>query len=135
MPNDYSDINMVETELIKNDYTTFKKNEENLHLSIDSNRFFEILENEFDISYSIISRYIDGGVFNFNEQHKFNIVLRRLKYEYNITILDSILYLEDCMDLQYILKFIDDETEWILRDELGKKYKIKIKSNIFDIFY
>jgi len=127
---------MIETELIKHDCEEFKKNEDNLHLDIDNHNFYRILEEEYGYNYKTISRYIEGGVFSLNEQHEFNIVLRKLKREHNIDITDSILFLEDTILMNYILKFIDDETEWVLKDELAKKYNIDKKNNkIFEFLY
>jgi hypothetical protein len=52
---------------------------------------------------------------------------------YNIDIMDSILYLEDTITLSNILKFIDDETEWMLKEELSAKYCIDVDvKTIFD---
>jgi len=129
------DNNMIETELIKRDYVTFEKNEDILHSEIDSDRFFQILKDDYGFEYEDISRFIEGGVYSFNEQHDFNIILRKLKRDNNISIRESILYLEDCMLLNHILKFIDDETEWILKDELSSKYGIKQNNKLFEILY
>jgi len=127
---------MIETELIKNDCKEFEKNENDLHLEIDSSRFYEILKDDYGYEYKTISRFIEGAVFSLNEQHEFNIVLRRMKIEHKIDITDSILFLEDSILLTNILKFIDDETEWVLKDELAKKYNIdKKNNNIFEFLY
>ena len=119
--------------LIKKEYDEFQKTEETWNNEIDSRAFFDILEkNGFD--YKRISRLIDGGVYTFAEQHEFNIVLRRIKRNSKIKLIDSVLFLEDTIALQKILRFIDGETEWDLRDELAEKYNIsKNISNIFDI--
>lgn len=127
---------MIETELIKNDCKEFERNEDALHLELDSGRFYHILERDYGYDYKTISRYIEGGVYSVNEQHEFNIVLRRLKREHNIDITDSILFLEDTILMTHILKFIDDETEWTLKDELASRYKISKKSNkLFELLY
>ena len=133
--NNNIDANTVETELIKNEYNSFKKNEENIHNELDSDRFFDILKNQYGFEYKDISRFIEGGVYTYNEQHDFNIVLRKLKKNNGIKIYESILFLEDCMLLPHILKFIDDETEWLLKLELAKQFKIETKNKIFDILY
>ena len=127
---------MIETELIKNDCKEFERNEDALHLELDSGRFYQILERDYGYDYKTISRYIEGGVYSVNEQHEFNIVLRRLKREHNIDITDSILFLEDTILMSHILKFIDDETEWALKDELANRYNISKKSNkLFELLY
>ena len=115
---------VIETELIKNEYEEFKRTEDTLHQELDSARFFDIMETDFGYDYKTISRFIQGCSYTINEQHNFNIALRQLKKNYNIDISDSILFMEDTISLSNILKFIDDETEWILKDEMAKKYQI-----------
>jgi hypothetical protein len=127
---------LIETELIKNECEEFKRTEDTLHRELDSSRFFHIMETEFEFDYKTISRFIQGGVYTINEQHNFNIALRQLKRLYNIDISDSILFMEDTIYLSNILKFIDDETEWILTDELAKKFKIEDDiHNLYEICY
>jgi hypothetical protein len=128
-----TDTIMIETEIIKNECREFQRTEEDLHLELDSSRFFFILEKDFNYSYKTISRLIQGSCYTPNEQHEFNITLRRLKMLYNIDIMDSILYLEDTIMLSNILKFIDDETEWMLKEELSAKFCIDVDvKTIFD---
>lgn len=119
--------------LIKKEYENFKKTEEGWNREIDEHFFFDVLEkNGYD--YTRISRIIDGGVFTFAEQHEFNIILRHIKRHDGIKLMDSVLYLEDTITLPKILRFIDGETEWELKDELADKYGIdKDISNIYDI--
>ena len=127
---------VVEAELIKNEYNEFKKTEENLHNELDSLRFFDIMDTVYGYNYKIISRFIQGWVHSFNERHDFNIALRKIKRQYNIDIMDSILFMEETIMLNKIIKFIDDETEWVLKDELAEKYNLNKKiNNIFDIIY
>jgi len=132
---DETEVFMIETEIIKHDYDTFKKNEDLLYSELDSNRFFEILENVYGYDYKTISKFIDGCSYNFNERHEFNIALRSLRKTYNISMVEAILYLEDSITMSNILKFIDDETEWVLKDELSNKYGIKENNKLFDILY
>ena len=102
---------------------------------LDSDRFFRLLKEEYGFDYKSISKFIEGGVYSFNEQHEFNIILRKMKRDKNISISESILFLEDGMLLNHILKFIDDETEWILKDELASRYGIEQNNKLFDILY
>jgi len=116
---------MIETELIKNEYDEFKRNEDNIHRELDGDRFYQILEDVYGYTYETISKYIEGGVYTFNEQHEFNIVLRKMKRQHNIGISDSILFMEDTISLNHIMKFIDDETERTLKCEMSDKYSIE----------
>lgn len=120
---------MVENEIIKNECRAFEQIENDLHHELDSDRFFSILEKEYGYDFKTISRYIQGGVYSFNEQHEFNIVLRRMKREHGIKISESVLFLEETILMNQILRFIDDETEWILRDEMEENYNISKKKN------
>jgi len=45
---------------------------------------------------------------------------------------ESILFLEDTIMLGNILKFVDDETEWMLKEELSERYGID--ANVKTIF-
>lgn len=132
---DMSDY-MIETELIKNEYDEFKRNEDSLHRELDSDRFYAILESNYGYDYKTVSRLIEGGNYAINEQHEFNITLRRMKREHDIDISDSILFLEETILMNHILKFIDEETEWVLKDELSSKYNIDVSPNkLFEILY
>lgn len=125
---------MIENEIVKNECREFEKIEDNLHKELDSDRFFHLLEHEYGYDFKTISKYIEGGIYSFNEQHDFNIVLRKLKREHGISIAESIIFLEETIMMNQILRFIDDETEWILRDEMEENYSIsKKKNNIFSI--
>jgi len=124
---------MIENEIRKNEIHNFEINENNLNNEIDSHKFFSILETQYGYSYTTISKYIDGCVYTFHEQQQFNITIRNMKDDYGVLISDTILFLEETMTLQAILKFIDDETKACLKNELSEKYFIKIEKNkLFD---
>lgn len=110
--------------LIKNDFNEFRKIEDELFKTIDSSNFYDTMRSEFGYSYEDISRYIHAGIFTQYEQQKFNIALRTLKKLYGIYISDAIIYMEETMNLSNILKFMDDETVWVLKSELSKKFNI-----------
>ena len=121
--------------ILKREYNEFKKIEDDMATELDTNRFFQIIEENFGYSYERISKLIQGGSYNFHEQHELNIVIRKLKTEYGIDIEDTILFLEEeNITLSRIMKFIDDETEWELKEEMAHKYNINKKiSNINEI--
>ncbi len=127
---------MVETELIKNDCEEFKKNESKLHLDLDSDKFFQIMKRDYGYEYNTISRFLEGGKYTPNEQQEFNIILRRMKRDHKIDIADSIMFLEDSILLSHILKFIDGETEWVLKEELMSRCNIgKSTNKLFEFLY
>jgi len=129
------DSDFIEVELFKNDFNEFRKTEDSLYNQMDSDRFFALCT-KYGYTYNKISRLIDGRNFTIREQQEFNIVLRKLKRVYNIQISESIVFLEEQISLNNILKFIDDETNWVLKEELAEKYFLKDDKNIiFDILY
>ena len=114
----------------------FFRNERQLNKELDSNTFFNIIDDMYGIDYKKISRLIDGEVFTFNERHSFNVALRKIKKNYGIDLGDMILYLEETINLNKILKFLDEETHWVLKQELAYKNNIDINNkNIYDIIY
>ena len=121
--------------LLRREYDEYKKIENDMAKNIDNDRFFVILEKSFGYNYEYMSRIIQGGVYSFHEQHDLNIAIRKLKSDFGIPISDTILFLEEeNIMLTRIMKFIDDETEWELAEELATKYNINKKSsNINDI--
>jgi len=121
--------------ILKREYDDFKKIENEMARELDTNTFFELLDDVFGYSYEDLSKYIQGGIYTFNEQQDINIIFRMLKSDYNIPIYDTILFLEEeNIMMSRIIKFIDTETEAILQEELSKKYNIAVtKSNINDI--
>jgi len=121
--------------ILKREYDDFKKIENEMARELDTNTFFELLDDVFGYSYEDLSKYIQGGIYTFNEQQDVNIIFRMLKSDYNIPIYDAILFLEEeNIMMSRIIKFIDTETEAILQEELSKKYNISVtKSNINDI--
>ena len=122
------DIIHIETMVIKHDHELFKENENILSYDIDRRRFYNILDDVFGYTYQDISRMIDGGVYTPTERQQFNIAIRELKQYYNIDIKDTIIYIEDSIPMDHILKFIDDETEWSLKNELISSNYIKDNS-------
>jgi len=130
------DCNFIEFELNKKENEEFRKIEDNLHRELDSDKFFELMENKFGYDYKIITKYILGGSYTYNEQHEFNIALRKMKKLYNVDISDAILFLEETMALNSILRVIDGETEYLLKDEMSEKYYISSgTNNIFEIMF
>ena len=113
----------VETEIIKNEYATFKRNEEMLHQDIDVDTFFSIIA-DLGYDYKTISSFMEGGIYESNEQQEFNIALRNMKYYFGIDISDSILYIEETIPLQNILRFIDEGTRSVLTEEMEEKYSM-----------
>jgi hypothetical protein len=125
------DEHNYDVSLRKNEDDAFQRNEKILQDNIDRERFYDIMEREYCFPFIDISKYIDGGVYADEDQHMFNIALRAIKHKYNIDIISMILFMEHDIQLPRILKFIDGETEWVLKVELSKRYNIPLTSNFF----
>lgn len=129
-----NDLKELYNEVIKIDINSFIKKQDEMYNNIDKKNFFKILENDFGYTVDMLIKIIDGGVYEVNEQQYLNIVFRSLNENYGIKMIDVILFLEDILLTNRIMKFIDEETEWILKKELNDKYKIiKKKNNIHKI--
>jgi hypothetical protein len=64
------------------------------------------------------------------EQSKFNYLLKKTKKELKISIVDCVLYLDELMDkIKKIVSCLDEDTKYMLKSELAKKYKINLKNN------
>jgi hypothetical protein len=130
------EYNIIEIELNKKENEVFRKIEDDLHEEIDSAKFFYLMDEKFGYNYKLITKFILGGIYTYNEQHEFNIALRKMKKIYDVEIMDSVLYLEKTMAIKNILSVIDGETEYLLKEELSSKYFISSGSNnIFDIMF
>ena len=94
---------------------------------------------DLDIDYTSIVIQWNESIYEENAFGEENVAVQMLSatkliLPYNIDVSDSVLFLENTMTLGNILKFIDDETQWILKEELSFKYGIDIDiKNIFDI--
>lgn len=126
----------IMVELEKNDIEKFRVNEELIHKQMDCSRFYELMDFQYGINFGTISRYIHGGQYSPLEQQNFNIALREMKYTFGFTVTDAILFLEERFPLNKIKKFIDSETEWVLKFELSEKYSIDMEdNNLFNFMY
>ena len=94
----------------------------------------EILKKEFFIwmkdngyGYKEIKEIFDGKRLSAAEQSKFNSTVRRIKKEENISITETIVFLEESFTkFKKILSIFDGETKFELKKELSKKYHIKL---------
>ena len=118
----------VENQIRQNEYNLFKVNEQILHTGLDSKMFYDIMSDRYGYNYKTISRFIEGGVFTFHEQHNFNTALRTIR-ECGISIHQCVLFLEESFDMQNIIKFIDEYTKEELKKELNMKYHLGIVYN------
>lgn len=109
---------------------------------VDSSKYDDIIINKINndlilkilklngISYENLITIFDGNVYTVSVQNKLNSILRNIKYEYNILLYEMILYFENFTDIRKILKFLDDENKWIIKNEMSKKYRIELETTI-----
>jgi hypothetical protein len=108
----------------------FNKSKENEIIDNISKEEFLKWMTDNGFSKSFLKTIFDEKKIGSVEQSSFNQLLRRTKKEMNITILDSVLYLEDSLNkFKKIIAYLDNDTKEILKKELAKKYRIKIESN------
>ncbi|RKY69502.1 MAG: hypothetical protein DRQ24_10710 [Candidatus Latescibacterota bacterium] len=116
--------------ILKREYDDFKQIENEMAKKLDTNTFFDILSDVFGYDYEYISKLIQGGLHTFYEQQELNIIFRMLKSDYNIPIYETLLFLEEeNIMMSRLIKFIDDETEFELKQELSAKYNIDMGNN------
>ena len=104
--------------------------------------FNEILKKEFfqwmksnGYGHEEIKDIFDGKRISATEQSRFNIIIRRAKEEANITITDTIIFLEESyVKFKKILAIFDGETRFELKKELSKNFHIPLdKTNLNQI--
>jgi len=106
-----------------------KSNEKEIIDNIDKVLFFKWMDScGFDkdrLCDIFDSRKISG-----HEQDKFNQALRNAKDKVNISLINSVLYLEEyAVQLNKLLSILDNETMFVLKKELSEKYKIELDIN------
>jgi hypothetical protein len=117
-------INLINKEVL------IDKHDETVLLEeISKKRLFEILSTlGYDFDYLI--KLFEEKSLSAAEQSKFNIMIRKIQKEYNINIIDIILYFEETfVKFKKILSIFDCETKNILKNELSIKHNIKVDQN------
>lgn len=103
-----------------------KTNEQELLDDIQKNEFFNWMSKN-GYSFEDIKEILDGKRISAGEQSRFNIALRRAKEEINISLTESIVFLEESfVKFKKILSILDGETRFALKKELSENYKIKL---------
>jgi len=91
--------------------------------------FFDwMAANGFD--HNTLRRLFESKRISASEQIRFNNALRNVKEDIFVNIYESILYLDESfIKIKKILSFLDDDTKYVLKTELSKKYKIQLDKN------
>jgi hypothetical protein len=111
-----------------------KTNEQEIIDDIQKNEFFDWL-NKNGYSIENINDILEGKKISAGEQSRFNITLRKAKKEINISLTESIIFLEEFFTkFKKILIILDGETKFELKKELSINHKIKLdKSSLSQI--
>jgi len=118
----------------KHKITTFDRekvynriNELELVNEIMKNEFF-VWMNENGYNHRQIKEVFDGKRLSAGEQSRFNVTVRRAKKEANISLVDTVIYLEESFArFKKILSVLDSETKFELKKEMARKFRIKIE--------
>lgn len=103
-----------------------KTNEQELIDEIQKSEFFKWMEKN-GYAFEDIKEILDGKKVSAVEQSRFNIILRRAKEEINVTITESLVFLEESfVKFKKIITLLDGETRFELKKELSASYKIKL---------
>jgi len=127
--------------MAKHDISTYdrdkadeKINEYNMINEILKIKFFEILE-ENGYDYDKLKQMFDTKNINSIEQNNFNKIIRMIKELHDVSIKDSIIFLEENFTtFQKIISIFDEQTNFELKQEVSNKFFIKIdKTNLDEI--
>lgn len=108
--------------------------EKRIMIEISKAEFFEEMKTE-NFSIDRLRDFFDSKKISGVEQQKFNKALQNIKNKKRINISDGILYMEEYFTrIKKIVSLLDDNTKFIVKQELSEKYKINIdKNNLFEI--
>jgi predicted nucleotide-binding protein (sugar kinase/HSP70/actin superfamily) len=113
------------------DEMSINHNEDMLINELGKKHFYECLD-FYDYK---VENVLTDKVFT-EQKEQFNFVIRKIKENFDIDILTSILFLEkDFMSMHNILKILDDSTKYELKLELGKKHNKKINTSFLKFFF
>lgn len=117
-------INMIDKDKVEN-----KVNESELINEISRQEFHKLMEqNEF--GYNELRTLFDAKKICINEQIRFNLTIKKLKKETNISLTEMILFLEETFaKFNKILLVFDGENRFELKKELSVSYHIKLDKN------
>jgi len=116
----------------ENNFGRTKENE--LLNEISKEQFFKWMENH-GYTHIRLRKLFEEKRISSVEQSKFNHILKKAKKELKTSLIDCVLYLDELIDkIKKIISCMDEDTKQILKTELAKKYKIKIKTNYLHIF-
>lgn len=113
-----------------------KGNEKEIIEQINKEKILKLLESS-GLYYAYIEELLSGvRKISSTEQCRFNIIIRKINTDYNISFIDIVLYLEETFAMfRKILSVLDACSLNVLKLELAKKHNIKImKSDLYKLF-
>jgi len=115
-------------DIISKEELCISKSEDILIDKIQKSKFFELLNN-YDFTYDKLQVIFESEIYTNQTQNNLNIAIRKLKKQHDISISDSVLFLEEFTPIKKILYFFDGETKWALKQEMAEKYNIELETN------
>jgi hypothetical protein len=114
----------IEYEKISLEYLINDSSENNYLDMIDRKKFYEILQEKYKYDYLT---FFNSKTVSSIEKENFNSLLKKLKKNHDINIVESLLYFEhDFLDMLTLISFLDDDTKYMVKDELSKNHHKKL---------
>lgn len=104
------------------------KSENVIFENIQNESIYKIL-NTYGYDEKKLTEIFVSENYTATEQHNLNAFFRKFPKEYDISLIDVMLFLEKLNRPKRIVYFLDTENKSALKAELAKKYRIKIRSN------
>jgi hypothetical protein len=95
---------------------------------IERDYFYKMLD-KYGYTFKRLKLIFESGIYDSSEQHELNHVLRRLKSIEDISLMSSIICLEELAQFKNILGFLDGDTKVQLKEECAVRYNIKLEKN------
>ncbi len=113
---------MLEEIKPKKDSISFRDSEADIMIKLSRTKFLEELEK----SGINLENVASGKRIKNEEFYRFNILLDRLNNDENISMIDMVLALEEnFFDMKTVVKCLNEENEYCLRDEMIRQYNVK----------
>jgi hypothetical protein len=116
----------IEYEKISLDYLINSSSEDDYLNMIDRKSFYKKLR-KYQFDYVTFFKNKNATSI---DKEKFNSILKKLKKNRGINIVESLLYFEaDFIDMTTLISLLDDDIKFLIKEELSVKYHKKIERN------
>ena len=111
-----------------------------VHDSVEKNIVDSMFKTEFykkvnEYGMKLDELFINNRKSNKSMMEPFNFMLKKFKKDYLFDISDMLVCIEqDFANLFIILNLLDEETKFLLKEELCENYDLKLKKNLLSAF-